>query len=510
MITVTDVLTLRGLGLETVVAADTAAPVSWVVTSELADPTPYLDGGEVVLLTGVNTAVRGCSWAGYVHRLAERGVVALGMGVGDHLSYSSVPAELVQACRETGLTLFSVPERTPFLGIIRATADMRAAQERADVEMMLAKQRALVKAAVAAEGPAEVVRSLAGLLPGGWAGVCTADAALVERSGPPPDLPSDRTLTELVARLRPAGLRGSLRESGPRGSLIVHPLGVHGTPESYLVVVVPRPLERSQAGVITTAVALLSLHAERAAEQALFRRRVHAGAAALLLGGDPRSAQALLAVLGEGTWPAPGRLVRAVRLLGAADQVRETVRRTEARPGARPVLAGTPVPEPAGRASVGLLVEDDPGQLAGLRDAVGSTGPRAGIGGAVPVEEAATSDVQALETLERTTARHPVGAWDDVVAGGIAGLVPPEAARIYADELLLPLRSHHDGEERLVPVLRAFLAHNGNRRRAAAELGIHRNTFQQRVELVEQALGRSLDDPQARAELWIALGLTRT
>ena len=37
MITVGQVLGLPGLGLEPVVEADTGLPVSWVVTSELAD-----------------------------------------------------------------------------------------------------------------------------------------------------------------------------------------------------------------------------------------------------------------------------------------------------------------------------------------------------------------------------------------------------------------------------------------------------------------------------------------
>ena len=52
MVTVAQVLGLPGLGLEPVVEAATDLPVSWVVTSELADPTPYLEGGEVLLLTG--------------------------------------------------------------------------------------------------------------------------------------------------------------------------------------------------------------------------------------------------------------------------------------------------------------------------------------------------------------------------------------------------------------------------------------------------------------------------
>lgn len=513
MITVAHVLGLPGLGLEAVVEGDTGAAVSWVATSELADPTPYLEGGEIVLFTGIDSAVRRRSWPDYARRLAGRGVVALGMGVGEHLSYTGVPDPLAQACREAGLTLFRVPERTPFLGIIRAVADMRAAQERTDLEAMLSMQRALTRAAVGADGPALVLRSLASQLEGSWVAVCTADAEVVRQSGPPVAvLPSDRTLGELVGRLRSARLRGSLSESGPRGSIAIHPLGVQGTPQSYLVVVLPRPFERLEVAVITTAVALLSLHAERAVEQALFRRRIRAGALSLLLSGDVRSADALLAVAGTGSWSATARRVRVVRLRGGTDQLQEGIRRIEAYVDrtSRPVLAGTPTAEASGEESAAVLLEDLPDQLAELRGVVELSGLRAGIGGAADVHDARTSAREALEALERTSARHRIGAWEDAVAGGIAGLLPPGTGRIYAQELLRPVREREDGGERLLPVLRTFLTHNGNRRQTAAELGIHRNTLLQRLQSIEQALGRSLEDPQVRAELWIALQLAGT
>lgn len=513
MITVAQVLALPGLGLEAVVTGDLGAAVSWVVTSELADPTPYLDGGEIVLCTGINSTVRPCSWPAYVRRLAEKGVVALGMGVGEPLTYAEPPGSLVHACRETGLTLFSVPERTPFLGIIRAAADMRAVRERTALEEMLSSQRALTKAAVGADGPAQVLRSLASQLEGSWAAVCTADAEILRQSGPSvPELPSGRTLPEILGRLRPARLRGSLSESGPRGSLVVHPLGVRGVPQSYLVVVLPEPLERSQAGVITTAVVLLSLHAERAVEQALFRRRIHAGALSLLLSGDVRSADALLAVAGTASWSAPARRVRVARLRGSPDQLQEGLRRLEGHADrtSRPVLVGTPTAETSGEESTAVLLEDLPEQLAELRTVVGLAGLRTGIGGGVDVHDARTSDRQALETLERTSARRRIGAWEDVVAGGLAGLLPPETARTYAQELLRPVHDREDRGERLLPVLHTFLAHNGNRRQTAADLGIHRNTLLQRLQSIERALGRSLEDPQVRAELWIALQLSAT
>jgi len=39
----------------------------------------------------------------------------------------------------------------------------------------------------------------------------------------------------------------------------------------------------------------------------------------------------------------------------------------------------------------------------------------------------------------------------------------------------------------------------------SAQLGIHRHTLRKRVHRAGEMLGRDLDEPGARAELWIAL-----
>ena len=59
----------------------------------------------------------------------------------------------------------------------------------------------------------------------------------------------------------------------------------------------------------------------------------------------------------------------------------------------------------------------------------------------------------------------------------------------------------------LVESLRAYLACNGHWDAAAHRLGIHRHTLRYRMKRVSELLGRDLDDPGARAELWIALNV---
>ncbi|WP_245687609.1 PucR family transcriptional regulator ligand-binding domain-containing protein, partial [Streptacidiphilus griseoplanus] len=83
-------------------------PVRWVHTSELDDPTPYLEGGELLLTTGIKLGGNADgdgdeALRAYVHRLADAGVVGLGLGVG--LSHAEVPRPLVEAAAERGLPL---------------------------------------------------------------------------------------------------------------------------------------------------------------------------------------------------------------------------------------------------------------------------------------------------------------------------------------------------------------------------------------------------------------------
>src|SRR3712207_4772152 len=72
-------------------AAAVDRPISWVHVSELADPTPFLEGGELLLTTGL-ALEPGPALADYVRRLADAGVVGLGLGTG--LGHETVPAEL--------------------------------------------------------------------------------------------------------------------------------------------------------------------------------------------------------------------------------------------------------------------------------------------------------------------------------------------------------------------------------------------------------------------------------
>jgi purine catabolism regulator len=253
-------------------------------------------------------------------------------------------------------------------------------------------------------------------------------------------------------------------------------------------------------------VALLSLHSERLTEQVMTRRKIRAGALALALNGELRSCNALVAIAGEPRWRSASQRVRVLRAGGTREQLEEASRRLEGLlQQRRRLLIGAVEPAEDGTVYLQLLVEDTPARLQQVLAVLQSCGVSAGVGGAKPFAEAGTSDAEAEEALARTGGSAHTVYWDSLVSSGIAQLLPEATAQAYAAALLAPLRAADSPGERLLATLQAFLSHNGNRRRTAEDLGIHRNTLIQRLALIEQCLGRSLEEPQLRADLWIAL-----
>jgi hypothetical protein len=117
--TLGSLLARRDLGLRAageLDAATLATRVHGVHSSDLADPTPFLAEGLVLLTTG--TQFLGADedspdFDAYVARLRGRGITALGFGT--EVVREGIPRGLDAACRAHGLPLFEVPYRTPFI-----------------------------------------------------------------------------------------------------------------------------------------------------------------------------------------------------------------------------------------------------------------------------------------------------------------------------------------------------------------------------------------------------------
>ncbi len=221
----------------------------------------------------------------------------------------------------------------------------------------------------------------------------------------------------------------------------------------------------------------------------------------LLLAGQVAAVAPALAALGE---QLPGGPVRALVVLGSPEQRAAAVDvAADAAAHAREPLFCAELDG----ALVALVADGGSlaGRLAGLPTRV--PGAVLGTGSPVPWTRLAEGVRQARQAAEHGRAGgHPVTAFTDLAGRGIGGLLDPAATAAFAEAVLAPLVSaDRAGPGDLVESLRVWLAAHGQWEPAAARLGVHRHTLRKRIRRVEELLGRDLDSPGVRAELWLAL-----
>jgi purine catabolism regulator len=490
-----DVVTLPDLGLA--VVAGTSAldrPVRWVAVSELEDPGPYLEGGELVLTTGMRLPTRGAALRRYVEALEAAGACALGLGVGAGLTHASPPTGLVAAAEAAGLPLVVVPEGTPFIAVTKAVSRLLSAEEYVEAARGFTAQRELIRAALTAEdgGSAAVVARLARHL-GGFALLLDPTGEVVH-AGPASAAARAVDLRDEVARLRPQGLLASAALSTAGEYVVLQPLGVRGRARGFLAVGTPGPLRAGDQAVVNLAVSLLSLALSRAEGRSAAERGVRAAALRLLLDGS--AADLPLDALG---WTAVGTGTLAVAVVrGGVGAVTAAVedRVSELLPGA--AVAAAVLPD-APDLVVALAREPELDALV-----PGDVLESAGIGDAARFADA-ESLARSLARARRALAAGGPGVrrYADLGAG-LDPLLDPVAADAWAQSLLAPLDQPGERAD-LAATLHAWLARHGQIDAAAGDLGVHRHTVRHRLRRAEALLGRSLDDPGVRAELWLAL-----
>lgn len=134
---------------------------------------------------------------------------------------------------------------------------------------------------------------------------------------------------------------------------------------------------------------------------------------------------------------------------------------------------------------------------------------RAGISRPVSANQLPTAVDQARSAASVAAARpeKAVHRFDDLgvlrLLASLAG--GPELARYIEDELGPVLKHDAKATNPLLPTLRTYLACDGNKSQAAAELFVQRRTLYYRLERITSLLGRSLDDPDTRQALVFAV-----
>ena len=503
-------------------------PVRWVHISELADPTPWLSGGELLLTTGMNLAEPDAQRA-FVARLAEHDLAGLGLGTG--FAHAAIPDDLSTAAAELGFPLFEIPYEVPFIALTEKAFSHLVNEQYAVLQRALSAHERLERIVLSEQGLDGVTAAIASLI-GGTALVYDARGGALARSdGAAPLTPE--VLDEAAAELRDRARAGARRGYAPSGALhgralalpvVRTPAGGNGdgpAPQAWLVAVKDQGgLAEFDRLVLHQAVTVVALE--------LLRRRV-ADDTERRLAGDVLSAM----VSGE---LAGGELTRRLEPFGLHERVG--------------VLVLAPPRQ------VKAAVED--GLAAALRDEVAG-GLAAGTGkfscALLPLGRG-ESEEDMFALAERVRARAAAAAGVELPAGAgrpvaatdlrrtfhearcaleaqalaatgddgdgaprllatfrdlgsfqlLLSLQDDDALRLFCDSILAPIE---DGEGayggELMRSLEAFIECNGQWERAARQLYCHRHTLRYRIRRVEELTGRSLDSARDRIDFWLAL-----
>ncbi|HEY7856912.1 MAG TPA: PucR family transcriptional regulator ligand-binding domain-containing protein [Candidatus Nanopelagicales bacterium] len=495
---VRDVVALSALSLQLLSgdAPELDRAVRWVATSELEDPCPYLEGGELLLTLGMRLAAEDADAADeYITRLVAAGVPALGLGVG--IVHESIPRVLVEAARRHRLPLLEVPGPVPFIAVSKAVSHLITVEENEQTARSFTAQRDLIRIALA---PGDTTRPLLSRLVrhlGGFALVLDTDGGVVH-AAPPSAAARAEDLGGEVARVRARGLLASAAIASEQEYVVLQPLGLPSRPGGFLVVGTGGPLGPGDQAVVNLTVSLLSLALTRQDDATRGDDGVRAAAMRLLLAGH--GPELPLEDLG---WSGARGAVRAVVVRPAdppfgAEAARARV--AAALPGA--AVSRSVLPD-----ALELVIAICPTLTAVDKVRSALAVPEVAAAGIGDVADAVDAE-SLLRSLSRARLalagiREGVRSYDDT-GGGLDALLDPMAADAWAVALLAPLDTPGERAD-LAATLRAWLNRHGQVDAAAADLGVHRHTVRHRLQRAEALLGRPLDDAGVRAELYLAL-----
>ena len=460
-ITLSGLLASQALSLRALTDINPASdtPIEWAAVTELRDPSPFLNGGEIVLTTGLRQTTIANQQA-FVETVHGAGALALGYGTG--LSHRSVPAAVIRRAGELGLPVFEVPYETPFVAITKLIADTLHADHLARLERLLKGHQQLAST----------------LLTGGLR------AMLRELSRM---LGSVVSLTQFGARVHGPELGEETWHSVPIAT------GLKDKCTLYLA----EPYTRD--GIVDYAQGLIGLELANQARLRESNRLVAGQAFADLVAGTLNGPEATARLQGIG--------------IGATRP--HSVVLVQGAPGNEKALRTLPIP-PQLEHAVSAIVDDrlalvvTDAHAAKFADHIDAylegagISARVGFGGDYAQANGLRwSFFEALEALrhgERINTPSRLSLTSLLLA---ARDVPMQA---LAQEALGPLEAFdkkHSAE--LLGTLRHYLELDGSVGAVAETLGLHRNTVRYRLQQISELSGYDPTTTADRVQLWLAL-----
>lgn len=471
-----------GLGVRLLGRGDDAeASIAWVTETELADPTPHVVAGSLVLTHGHNLHTV-ADQVTFVHRLADAGASGVGFGLDGPLS--RVPAAVTAAAAATPLAVLSVTPGTPFAAISRYVADQVIHRADCLTASRQAQAQNLMLETVLATGSMQATVAALSRGLGQHVRVVDPQGTIIAQYPPAHAVATPYDAHHLGAR---------------PGAETRTPIAVGDVTAAYLVT--PEPPE--SADMLRFCVSLIGLElARRLAE--LCGRRELAGQVVEDIVQQALSRQEAERRLARYGIVAGER--HAVVLGRYADPNRDLSRQVLPLPIDRAENVGLSAHVDG---ALCLVVPDgrDPDDYArtlhGHLAALGGT-PHVGIGAMLPgVSGLRSSYLEAREGLGRGPGVNPRRA---LTLPGLLLAQQEQAMTELARECLKPLvDADLRTQANLVGTLRVLVEEDFSIARAAETLFVHRNTVKYRVSQIERLTGLDLSATADRLHVWLAL-----
>lgn len=480
------------LGLTVVAGAQHAdRTILWAHAIELADPAPYLSGGELVMTTGINVGKTKQAQFDYVARLVEAQAAALAFDTGT--SFTQVPDGILAAGDELGFPVLRVPASTPFIAITRAVIDAINADQLKSVQRTVELQERLARETLQGGIPALVAglsRALAAT-----AVVVSADGRLLAAAGPDHNRVAGLA-TDLIAnaakRSRAEPVNRVVADGD--GYCMLQALRAASVARGHLAVRSEGPLSNPDRLLVAHAVSLISIELEKPSRVLDVEQRLRTAMTQALIANPNTIEPTVLRYFGfePETSVMCAVLTDVGPTLTAEAQTQSILHRDD-----KPFLTCSShqdlvivLPAEA-RSRIPLLHNELCAQLGlPVLAGVSTNGSLADIG-ILASQARAAAHAPAGEPL-----RHydQLGVFDAILADR-----SPEQLALLCN-VLRPL----DGTD-LLGTLTELLEHNGHLENAAAALGVHRHTMRNRLGRITELLGYGLDSADTRAQLLLAV-----
>ncbi|GAA1976024.1 PucR family transcriptional regulator [Kitasatospora viridis] len=510
-------------------------PVRWVHVSELPDVAGMLQGGELVLTTGIALPEDREGLARYVKELVEVGAVGLVVEFGRRY-FDTLPRALVHAAEQRGLPLVVLRRELRFVAVTEAVHALVVNAQLEQLRASEAVHQVFNELAVEGAEPAEVLRQIARMagLP-----VVLENLSHQVLAHDPAGRTEDELLDQWERRSRAVRAPGRTGHD-PRSGWLVTAVGARGEDWGRLVLVgepgaLPDRETHPATMLLERGAATLALNRLLVRDRESLERQTHRTLLSGILTHALTVSEVALRAQALGV-PLEGRRLVGVVLrrrggqLPAALEAQARLRDfTELAAGAARASRLSALVGALDDEGVGLLIalgsqQEEHASLetfaAALRRQIADAGGKEAASPVVAVGSSVGSVRDARRTLMEATQVADAALHDapgarpaayyrlpDVRLRGLLHLLRDDARlQTYVERELGPLLAH-DAEHgsQLVQLLRVYLEQGRNKSAAADAAHLSRPSFYDRLHKVERILAVDLDQVESCLSLHVAL-----